>query len=99
MPVETTYSRLRENLSATLDNVVNDQEIVIVRRRAGKSGGSKDVALIPATELASLLETAHLMRSPKNAQRLLTALRRAERGGGQPTTVAALRRETGLGGS
>jgi len=97
MPVETTYSRLRENLSATLDNVVDDQEIVIVRRRGGK-GGSKDVALIPATELASLLETAHLMRSPKNTQRLLTALRRAERGEGQPQTVASLRREMGLGG-
>jgi antitoxin YefM len=96
MPVETTYSRLRENLSATLDNVVDDQEIVIVRRRAGKSG-SKDVALIPATELASLLETAHLMRSPKNTQRLLTALRRAEKGEGQRTTVASLRREMGLG--
>jgi len=97
MPVETTYSRLRENLSATLDNVVDDQEIVIVRRRGGK-GVSKDVALIPATELASLLETAHLMRSPKNTQRLLTALRRAERGDVPPQTVASLRREMGLGG-
>ncbi len=97
MPVETTYSRLRENLSATLDTIVDDQEIVIVRRRAGKNG-SKDVALLPATELASLLETAHLMRSPKNTQRLLTALRRAERGEGQRTTIDALRREMGLGG-
>jgi antitoxin YefM len=95
MPVETTYSRLRENLSATLDNVVDDQEIVIVRRRAGKNG-SKDVALLPATELASLLETAHLMRSPKNLKELLTALGRAERREGKPQTVASLRREFGL---
>ena len=95
MAVETTYSRLRENLSATLDNVVDDQEIVIVRRRAGKNG-SKDVALIPASELAGLLETAHLLRSPKNAKELLTALCRAERREGKPQTVASLRREFGL---
>jgi PHD/YefM family antitoxin component YafN of YafNO toxin-antitoxin module len=38
-----------------------------------------NVAPLPAAELASLKETAHLLRSPKNARRLLTALRRAER--------------------
>jgi antitoxin YefM len=95
MAVETTYSRLRENLSATLDNIVDDQEIVIVRRRAGKNG-SKDVALLPATELAALLETAHMMRSPENLKELLTALGRAERREGKPQTVASLRREFGL---
>jgi antitoxin YefM len=93
--VETTYSKLRENLAATLDNVVDDQEIVIVRRRGGKAG-SKDVALLPATELASLLETTYLMRSPKNVKELLTALGRAERREGKPQTVASLRREFGL---
>jgi antitoxin YefM len=95
MAVETTYSRLRENLAATLDNVVDDQEIVIVRRR-GKGGSSKDVALLPASELAGLLETAHLLRSPKNAKELLTALGRAERREGKPQTVVSLRREFGL---
>jgi antitoxin YefM len=61
--------------------------VVIVRRR-----GARDVALVPADELAGLLETAHLLRSPKNARRLLTALRRAERGKGRPETVERLRR-------
>jgi antitoxin YefM len=32
------------------------------------------VALVAADELESLLETAHLLRSPRNAQRLLQAL-------------------------
>ena len=59
MPVETTYTSLRERLASVLDQVANDQEVVIVRRR-----GAKDVALIPAEELASLMETAHLLRSP-----------------------------------
>jgi antitoxin YefM len=88
MPTETTYTRLRENLATVLDQVVDQQETVIVRRR-----GSRDVALIPASELAGLIETAHLLRSPRNARRLLTALHRAERGKAKPATTAQLRRE------
>ena len=92
MPVETTYTSLRERLAAVLDQVVNDQEVVIVRRR-----GAKDVALVPAEELTSLLETAHLLRSSKNARRLLAALKRAARGKGKPESLGKLRREMGLG--
>jgi antitoxin YefM len=92
MAIETTYTRLRDNLASVLDQVVQNQEVVIVRRR-----GSPDVALIPAEELAGLMETAHLLRSPTNARRLLTALRRAERGRGKTSTVERLRREMGLG--
>ncbi|SPF56932.1 Prevent-host-death family protein (fragment) [Candidatus Sulfopaludibacter sp. SbA4] len=85
---ETTYTSLRENLASVLDQVVDQQETVIVRRR-----GSRDVALIPAGELAGLMEAAHLLRSPRNARRLLTALDRAGRRRGKPESVAALRRE------
>lgn len=92
MPVETTYTSLRERLASVLDQVANDHEVVIVRRRR-----AKDVALVPAEELTSLLETAHLLRSPKNAQRLLAALRRATRGKGKPESLDKLRREMGLG--
>ena len=91
MALETTYTKLRAELTAVLDRVTADQEIVIVRRR-----GARDVAMIPAEELSSLMETAHLLRSPKNAQRLLRALRRAERGGGKFSSIARLRREAGL---
>ena len=88
MPTETTYTSLRENLASVLDQVVDQQETVIVRRR-----GDRDVALGPASELAGLIETAHLLRSPRNARRLLAALRRAERGKQKPATIAELRRE------
>ena len=88
MPTETTYTSLRENLASVLDQVVDQQETVIVRRR-----GARDVALVPASELAGLVETAHLLRSPRNARRLLAALRRAKRGKQKPLTVAELRRE------
>ena len=92
MATETTYSKLRENLSSVLDQVVDDQEVVIVRRKKGK-----DVALVPASELASLTETAYLLRSPENARRLLAAIRRAERGEGKVMTMEQLRRSVGLG--
>src|SRR5271165_3302569 len=91
MPVETTYTSLRERLASVLDQVANDHEVVIVRRR-----GAKDVALIPADELAGLMETAHLLRSPKNAKRLLTALHNARRGKGKRMSPEQLRREVGL---
>jgi antitoxin YefM len=43
------------------------------------------------------METAHLLRSPANAKRLLTALQRTDRKKGKPSTVEQLRREMGLG--
>jgi antitoxin YefM len=90
---ETTYTRLRENLASVLDRVVDDQEVVIVRRK-----GERDVALVPATELAGLMETAYLLRSPKNAKRLFGALRRAKRGQLRAMSIERVRREVGLEG-
>ena len=88
MASETTYTSLRANLASVLDQVADQQETVIVRRR-----GLRDVALIPASELAGLIETAHLLRSPRNARRLLASLHRAGRGKTKPANVAELRRE------
>jgi antitoxin YefM len=91
--IETTYTNLRQSLASVLDRVANDHEVVIVRRR-----GDKTVAMVPADELAGLMETAHLLRSPKNARRLLTALRRAAARKGKPGRLDKLRREIGLAG-
>lgn len=91
MAVETTYTKLRDELASFLDRVTDDQEVVIVRRR-----GAKDVALIPAEELSGLMETAHLLRSPRNAERIFRALRRSARGEGKPQTLDQLRKEIGL---
>lgn len=88
MATETTYTSLRQNLASVLDQVVDQRETVIVRRR-----GARDVALVPADELAGLIETAHLLRSPRNARRLLSALRRAGQGNTKPGDVTKLRRE------
>ena len=92
MAAETTYTSLRENLATVLKRVADDHEVVIVRRRS-----ARDVALVPAEELAGLMETAHLLRSPKNARRLLGALRRAQGRAARPQSLDKLRREMGLG--
>jgi antitoxin YefM len=92
MPIQTTYTNARANLAKLFDEVAKNQEIVIINRR-----GSDDVALVSAEELASLMETAHLLRSPKNVARLLTALNRAKNKKPRPKSFASLRRELGLG--
>lgn len=91
MPVQTTYTDARANLASFIDRAANDRETVIITRR-----GKPEVALIAAEELSSLQETAYLLRSPKNAERLLRALGRAIARTERPRTVEALRRELGL---
>ena len=91
MAIETTYSAARENLASLCNAATNDRELVIIHRRKGG-----DVALIAADELNGLLETAHLLRSPRNAQRLLTALNRARQETVTPQKLDALRADLGL---
>ncbi len=91
MPTETTYTSARANLAALCDAVAESKDIVIIRRR-----GAEPVALVAADELSSLMETAYLLRSPKNAERLLNALLRARKGGKRPRSVQSLRQELGL---
>lgn len=93
MAIQTTYSHARQNLAHLLDEVTQNQEVVIVNRR-----GKEDVALISALELSSLLETAHLLRSPKNAERLLDALERAKSDTESVHNMKSLRDEIGLNG-
>ena len=91
MPRQATYTYVRENLARLLEEVEDNRDVVIINRR-----GHENVALVPAEELESLVETAHLLRSPKNAARLLRALRRALTRKRKPQTVAQLRAALGL---
>ena len=79
MSIETAYNQTREQYQAWIDKAVDDREVIIVRRQAGDAA-----AIISADELESLIETAYLLRSPKNAERLLTALARARKGEVEP---------------
>lgn len=91
MTIQTTYTEARANLARLCDRVTTDLDVAIISRR-----GAEDVALISANELSGILETAHLLRSPKNADRLLSALRRAQKGVGKTQAPSKLRRELGV---
>ena len=92
MSIETTYSQARAEFAQLMNRVTDDREVVVVKRRDHPA-----VAMIAADELASLMETAHLLRSPVNAARLLAALGRSRQDTRSVAkTVSALRREVGL---
>jgi len=92
MTTRTTYTDARQRLAELWRLVEEDREAVIITRH-----GHEEVALVSAAELASLQETAHLLRSPASARRLLRALDRALAGGGTRRSVEELQRELGLG--
>ncbi|NCJ06434.1 type II toxin-antitoxin system prevent-host-death family antitoxin [Synechococcales cyanobacterium C] len=69
----TSPTEARKNFFALLEQVVADHQVVIVKRRDGEN-----VALIAESDLSSLYETAYLLKSPKNAQRLFEALERSK---------------------
>ena len=91
MTIQTTYTHARAKLASLLDEVTKNREVVIIQRR-----GNEDVALITADELAGILETAHLLRSPNNARRLLSALDKVKKASGTPQTIESLRSEVGF---
>jgi antitoxin YefM len=72
MSIHINYTQAKAELDRLLDRVTHDHEIVIIQRH-----GEEDVAMIATSELESLMETAYLLRSPANAERLLSALGRA----------------------
>lgn len=72
MSRQVSYSYARQNLAEILRVAEEAGEPVIITRR-----GHEDIAVVAAAELRSVEETAHLLRSPRNARRLLAALQRA----------------------
>lgn len=88
---ETTYTQARANLASLLDKVVDDKQVIVIKRR-----DNRNVALISQEDLSSLLETAYLLRSPKNAARLLSALERSKARTTEPMTVDKLCDELGI---
>jgi len=89
--IETTYSQAREQLKSQMDRAIDDREVILVKSRTGG-----DVDMIAADELKSLMDTAHLLRSPKNSQRLLSALARARAESLAPTPLKALQEMVGV---
>ena len=68
-----SYAESPARFAELLDTVVDDREEVVVTR-----AGHESVVIVSLVEFESLRETAHLMRSPANARRLLDAVERLE---------------------
>lgn len=91
MANRTTYTQARARLASLCDQVAESREPYVIERR-----NHDNVALISEAELESLLETAHLLRSPRNASRLAAALERALESEGKPESLEELKRDLGL---
>jgi antitoxin YefM len=72
-----TYSQARSNLANTMDKVCDDHSPIIITRKSQRS-----VVMISLEDYQALEETAYLLRSPKNARRLLESIVQLESGGG-----------------
>ena len=90
MTKTVSYSKLRANLAALLDEASETLEPIIVERR-----GKARIALIDAAELSSIMETLHLLRSPANAEALFKSLAQARNGKAVAMTLDGLKEKAG----
>jgi len=72
-----TYTAARENLAKTMQQVCDDHAAVVITRRRDQA-----VVMMSLADYESLEETAYLLRSPRNAQRLREAVDQLRGGGG-----------------
>jgi antitoxin YefM len=72
-----SYTKARAELAKTMDSVCDSHEPVIITR-----SGEPSVVMLSLDDYKALEETAYLLRSPKNARRLLEAIADLEQGRG-----------------
>ena len=72
-----TYTAARQNLAKTMEKVCKDHAPVIVTRKSSDS-----VVIMSLEDYEALEETAYLLRSPKNAQRLIESIAQLGKGEG-----------------
>jgi antitoxin YefM len=78
-----SYTAARSHLAKTMDQVCDNHEPVIITR-----SGQASVVMLSLEDFKSFEETAYLLRSPKNAKRLLEAISDLERGRGTERELA-----------
>jgi antitoxin YefM len=64
-----TYTTAREKLAATMDKVCENHEPIVITRNSQQA-----VVMMSLEDYKALEETSYLLRSPKNARRLLDAI-------------------------
>ncbi len=78
-----SYSHARSNLAQTMEKVCDDHAPVIITRKNQRS-----VVLLSLEDYRALEETAYLLRSPKNARRLIESIAELEADGGTERELA-----------
>ena len=104
-PLDMRFDARGGPTAADLVNNLSAEELADIFFRYGEEQQSRRIARLivthrpfaTTTELASLLETRYLLQSPRNAERLLAALARAQQGTAAAQSVDELRTEVGLG--
>lgn len=72
-----TYTSARGNLAKTMKKVCDDHSPVVITRKS-----SRPVVMMSLEDFQALEETAFLLRSPKNASRLLESIAELQAGKG-----------------
>jgi antitoxin YefM len=67
--IAANYTEFRTGLKNYLDDVENNNETLIIKRRTGKG-----TVMISLDEYNSIMETLHLLSSKKNAERLFESI-------------------------
>lgn len=70
-----TYSTARKDLARTIEGVVRDRDPVIITKNNDTS-----VVLMSLEDYESLQETSYLLKSPRNAKRLLKSIQQLDSG-------------------
>lgn len=74
----TTYTNFRQQLKSYLDKVRNNHTPLFVT-----SANGEDVVVLSKSDYESMEETFYLLKSPKNALRLLQGIENYEKGSGK----------------
>jgi antitoxin YefM len=77
-----TYTKARSSLAETMERVCEDHAPVIITKK------DESVVMMSLADYQSMEETAYLLRSPRNARRLLESMAQLEAGGGKPRKLA-----------
>jgi antitoxin YefM len=73
--IAANFSEFRTKLKMYLDNVEDNNETLIVKRKSGKG-----TVMISLDEYNSIMETVHLLSSKTNADRLYESIRQMKNG-------------------
>ncbi len=77
-----SYTAARENLAATMDKVCDDHAPIVITRNREQA-----VVMMSLADYEALEETAYLLKSPKNARRIMSAIAQLDAGKGVARAV------------